>query len=69
MEAASSGAHRAADFLDSFLSPITRETRRAYKKSSDAVHGAMDSVKDIDVEDYTDPVVSWVSRLWKKCCG
>lgn len=56
-------------FLSSLFSPVARETGRAYRKSSDAIRGAVDTAKDIDIEDYTDPVVGWFSRLWKKCCS
>jgi hypothetical protein len=49
--------------------PVARESSRAYSRSAKAVRGAVESAKDIDVEDYTDPVVSWFSRMWRKCCS
>jgi hypothetical protein len=62
-------ANEARGFLANLLEPVARESSRAYARSAKAVHGAADRVRDIDVEDYTDPVVSWFSRMWKKCCG
>ena len=62
-------ANEARGYLASLFEPVARESSRAYARSSKAVRGAVESAKDIDVEDYTDPVVSWFSRMWKKCCG
>lgn len=60
------------DFLTELMRDASKRTRRAYDHSShavqDAVHDALGRVKDVDVEEYTDPVVKWFRRLWKKCC-
>ena len=60
------------DYLKSILRPIAKRSKRAYSKSAeavrDAVESAVDRARDIDVEDYTDPVVSWWGRVWNKCC-
>ena len=59
----------AGGYLGALFGPAAKQTKRAYHKSADAVRGAVEQAKDIDVEDYTDPVVSWFSRMWKKCCS
>ncbi|RYD83752.1 MAG: hypothetical protein EOP84_07395 [Verrucomicrobiaceae bacterium] len=59
----------AGGYLGSLIAPVAYQSKRAYHKSADAVRDAVESAKDIDVDDYTDPVVSWVSRIWKKCCS
>lgn len=60
--------HDAGGYLGALLAPVAYQGRRAYHKSADAVRDAVESAKDIDVEDYTDPVVSWFNRMWRKCC-
>ncbi|MHA3772008.1 hypothetical protein ACXR0O_10770 [Verrucomicrobiota bacterium sgz303538] len=60
---------QASGYLSSLFGPVASQTKRAYRKSASAVHDAVENAKDIDVEDYTDPVVSWFSRIWNKCCG
>ncbi|HEX8311900.1 MAG TPA: hypothetical protein VF614_11320 [Chthoniobacteraceae bacterium] len=56
------------DFFGSLFSPLARKSRHAYSTSSRAVRDAVDSasskVRDVDVEDYVDPVVKWWKRLW-----
>lgn len=60
----------AEDQLRSLLNAIAKKSKKAYKKSSsavrDAVQDAADAARDIDVEDYTDPVTSWFRKIWKK---
>ncbi len=59
-------------YLRRNLAPVAKKGRRAYSKSADAVRDAVESAvdhaRDIDVEDYTDPIVSWWTRFWKRCC-
>jgi len=62
-------ADEARSVLSSLFAPVASESRKAYRRSAKAVREAVDTAKDIDVEDYTDPVVSWFSRMWKRCCG
>ena len=56
------------DFFGSLFTPVARKSRRAYSASSRAVHDAVDAaskkVRDVDVDDYVDPVVKWWKRLW-----
>jgi hypothetical protein len=59
----------AGGYLGSLLAPVAYQGKRAYHKSADAVRDAVETARDIDVEDYTDPVVSWFSRMWKRCCS
>lgn len=63
----------AEDYLHSLWTPFAKKTRRAYHKSAGAMRGAVEEtverVRDVDVEDYTDPVVKWFRQLWKSCCG
>jgi hypothetical protein len=61
--------HETEDYLGSVFHPLAKKTRKAYYRSADAVRDAVDSARDIDVDDYTDPVVSWVRRMWKRCCS
>lgn len=56
-------------FLASLFSPVATKATRAYHRSADAVRDVVDEARDIDVEDYTDPVARWFNRVWKKCCG
>ncbi len=58
----------AGGYLGELFAPVAHQTKRAYHKSADAVRDAVESAREIDVEEYTDPVVSWFSRMWKKCC-
>ena len=60
--------HETEDFLHSVFNPVAKKTRKAYHRSADAMREAVESARDIDVEDYADPVVSWFRRLWKRCC-
>ena len=60
--------HETEDYLSSIFQPVAKKTRKAYYRSADAVRDAVDSARDVDVEDYTDPVVSWFRSLWKRCC-
>ena len=61
----------AEDYLRSVLVPLVKKSKRTYSKSAeavrDAVADAVDRARDIDVDDYTDPVANWWGRLWKKC--
>jgi len=61
----------AEDYLRSVLVPLVKKSKRTYAKSAeavrDAVADAVDRARDIDVDDYTDPVANWWGRLWKKC--
>jgi hypothetical protein len=56
------------DFFSSLFSPVAKKSRHAYSASSRAVRDAVDAasskVKDVDVDDYVDPVVKWWKRLW-----
>jgi hypothetical protein len=56
------------DFFGSLFSPVARKSRHAYSASSKAVRDAVDAasskVRDVDVDDYVDPVVKWWKRLW-----
>ncbi len=54
------------DYLRSVLKPLAKRSRDAYAKSADAVRDAVERARDIDVDDYTDPVVGWWQRLWKR---
>jgi ElaB/YqjD/DUF883 family membrane-anchored ribosome-binding protein len=58
------------DQLRSLLSSVAKKGKKAYKKSAHAVresiHDATDAARKIDMDDYTDPVTSWFSKLWKK---
>ena len=57
-----------ADFLSSLFHPFAKKSRRAYSASSDAVRDtfgrAAGKVKNVDVDDYVDPVVKWWRKLW-----
>lgn len=63
----------AEDYLHSIWTPFSKKTRRAYHKSAEAVRDAVgdtvERVRDVDVDEYTDPVVKWFRRWWKSCCG
>jgi hypothetical protein len=54
--------------LRGILKPLAKKTRGAYANSShavqDAVHGAVERARDLDVEHYVDPVAKWWKRLW-----
>ena len=56
------------DFLSSLFRPFAKNTRRAYSTSSHAVRDtferAADKAKQIDVDDYVDPIVKWWRQLW-----
>jgi ElaB/YqjD/DUF883 family membrane-anchored ribosome-binding protein len=60
----------AEDHLRSLLSSIAKKGKKAYKKSASAVRDgisdATDAARNIDLDDYTDPVTSWLGKLWKK---
>jgi len=60
----------AQDHLRDLLSSIAKKGRKAYKKSASAVRDglsdATDAARNIDLDDYTDPVTSWLGKLWKK---
>ena len=57
-----------SDWLGSLFNPVAKKTRRAYTTSSKAVRGVVedagDRIRDIDADDYIDPVVKWWKRLW-----
>ncbi len=61
------------EYIRSVLEPLAKKSKRTYTKTADsireAVENAVERAKDIDVEEYTDPVVGWWQRFWKKCCG
>jgi hypothetical protein len=59
----------AQGFLGSLFAPVATKASKAYHRSADAVRDVVDEARDIDVEEYTDPVVRWFNRMWKKCCG
>jgi hypothetical protein len=59
----------AGGYLSSLFAPVASRANRAYRRSASAVRDAVDEVKDVDVEEYTDPVVKWFNRVWKRCCG
>lgn len=54
------------DQLHSLLSSLSKKGKKAYKRSASALSDAADSARGIDLEDYTDPVTSWLGKLWKK---
>jgi len=60
----------AEDQLRDLLSSLAKKGRKAYKKSAgavrDSISDAADAARSIDIDDYTDPVTSWFSKLWKK---
>lgn len=60
----------AEEHLRDLLSSLAKKGRKAYKKSASAVldglHDASDAARNIDLDDYTDPVTSWLGKLWKK---
>jgi ElaB/YqjD/DUF883 family membrane-anchored ribosome-binding protein len=56
----------AEDQLRSLLSAISKKGKKAYKRSAEAISDAADAARNIDMDDYTDPVTSWFSKLWKK---
>lgn len=60
----------AEDQLRSLISSIAKKGKKAYKKSASAVRDgisdATDAARNIDLDDYTDPVTSWLGKLWKK---
>jgi ElaB/YqjD/DUF883 family membrane-anchored ribosome-binding protein len=60
----------AEDQLRSLLSSLAKKGKKAYKKSSSAVRDSLsdaaDAARNLDMDDYTDPVTSWFSKLWKK---
>jgi ElaB/YqjD/DUF883 family membrane-anchored ribosome-binding protein len=60
----------AEDQLRDLLSSLGKKGKKAYKKSASAVRDgisdATDAVRSIDLDDYTDPVTSWLGKLWKK---
>ena len=62
----------AEDYLHSVWTPFAKKTRRVYHKSAAAVRDAVEDttarVRDVDVEEYTDPVAKWFRKLWKSCC-
>ena len=57
-----------SDMLGSFFRPLAKKTRHAYSASSSAVRDAVDHAaaraRDVEVDDYVDPVVSWWKRIW-----
>jgi len=56
----------AEDYLRSVIGPLAKRSKRAYAKSAEAVRDAVERARDIEVEDYTDPMIGWWQRLWKK---
>ena len=58
----------AVNDLRAMLKPLAKKTRKAYADSSHAVHdavaNAVERAKDLDVDDYVDPVARWWKRLW-----
>ena len=58
--------HETEDYLSNVFRPVAKKTRKAYQRSADAVREAVDSARDVDVEEYTDPVVNWFRNLWKR---
>jgi hypothetical protein len=56
----------AEDQLRSLLSSLAKKGKKAYKKSASALSDATDAARSIDLDDYTDPVTSWLGKLWKK---
>lgn len=60
--------HETEEYLGSLLHPLAKRTQKAYHRSAGAMRDAMESARDLDVEEYTDPVVSWVRRAWRRCC-
>jgi ElaB/YqjD/DUF883 family membrane-anchored ribosome-binding protein len=56
------------EYLRSVLKPLAKRSKSAYAKSADAVRDAVERARDLEVDDYTAPVVSWWQRFWKKCC-
>ena len=53
-------------YWDSVIPPLTKRAKKAYGRSSHAIHDAVEAVRDVDVDDYIDPVASWFQRLWRK---
>ncbi len=62
--------HEAEEYLRSILEPVATKSKRAYAKSAGAVRDAVDDAvhraKDLDVSDYTGPVVGWWQKVLKK---
>ena len=60
--------HDALDDLRTFLKPIARRGRKAYSHASDAVRDAAEQaagrVRDIDLDDYAEPMAGWWRKLW-----
>lgn len=60
----------AEDHLRDLLAKVAKKSKKAYKKSANAVRDsfsdATDAARNIDLDDYTDPVTSWLGKLWKK---
>jgi ElaB/YqjD/DUF883 family membrane-anchored ribosome-binding protein len=60
----------AEDQLRDLLSSLAKKGKKAYMKSASAVRegisDAADAARNIDMDDYTDPVTSWFGKLWKK---
>ncbi len=61
--------HGTQDYLGSIFHPLAKQTGKAYHRSAEAMREAVENARDIDVDDYTDPVVSWFHRMWKRCCS
>jgi ElaB/YqjD/DUF883 family membrane-anchored ribosome-binding protein len=57
-----------ADVLRGLFVPAAKKTRQAYRQSASAVREAIDQAADkareIDVDDYVDPVTKWWRRLF-----
>lgn len=58
----------AVNELRAILKPLAKKSRSAYAHSTDAVqdavHHAVDRARDLDVEQYVDPVAKWWKRFW-----
>lgn len=61
--------HDVVNELRSMLKPLAKKTRKGWAASSeavqDAVHEVVGRARDLDVEQYVDPVAKWWRRLWR----
>src|SRR3954462_11338453 len=60
----------AEDQLRDLLSSLAKKGKKAYKKSAsavrDSINDATDAARNVDMDDFTDPVTNWFGKLWKK---
>jgi ElaB/YqjD/DUF883 family membrane-anchored ribosome-binding protein len=56
--------HDALDEIRSFLKPLAKKARRAAAESAEAVRGAANRVREVDVDSCAAPMAGWWRKLW-----